>query len=465
MYAFPPFSLIHRCLQKVIEDRAQVSPCGSSMEVQTMVSNIIGPSDRSAMFTTNGPPLSSFSLGESAASSSQSPQLQVSRVASIRQSLLSQNISERVSKILLASRKERTEKQYESAWKQFCRWCHKKSVNLFSCHLDSILLYLSDLYEKGLQYRTIDSNRSAISMTHLPTDNVCVRAHPLVSRLMKGIFNICPAVPKYLKTWDVSVVLKYLISLSPAPFLSLKKLTLKLVMIIAIIKAFRADLLHKLDLQYRVYKKDGVLFRVPQVTKTGKPSKPTIEVFFPAFPQDRRLCVVNYLKNYKRKTAKYCSISGETRTPLFISFIKPDAPVSSTTISRWLKSGLALAGTDTALFQGHSVCSAAASTAKKLGVSSAKIMKVADWSRESMFLKFYYKPTKDTFLEGLFYHQSNPAVICVLRRLAAWCPVLHEAEFRTVQRLGTNMQYSTNSTICRMGTSPPTPTQFIIAIL
>ena len=110
-------------------------------------------------------------------------------------------------------------------------------------------------------------------------------------------------VPKYLKTWDVSVVLKYLISLSPAPLLSPKKLTLKLVMIMAIIKASRADLLHKLDLQYRVYKKDGVLFRVPQMTKTGKPCKPLIEVFFPAFSQDRRLCAVNYLKNYERKTS------------------------------------------------------------------------------------------------------------------------------------------------------------------
>ena len=46
-----------------------------------------------------------------------------------------------------------------------------------------------------------------------------------------------------------------------------------------------------------------------------------------------------------------------------------------------------------------------------------------------------------------------------------WCPVLDEAEFRIVQRLGTNLQYSTNSAICRMGTSPPTPTKFIVAIL
>ena len=62
-------------------------------------------------------------------------------MTSIRQSLLSQNIPERVSKIPLVLWKERTEKQYESAWKQFCRWCHKKSVNPFSYPLDSILQY------------------------------------------------------------------------------------------------------------------------------------------------------------------------------------------------------------------------------------------------------------------------------------------------------------------------------------
>ena len=219
MYAYPPFSLIHICLQKVIEDRAQVllvAPLWRSRPWYLILLDLL--TDQPCLLPMD-PLLVHLPWG-----SLPHPLLSHHnfRLDSIRQSLFSQNIPERVSKILLASWKERTEKQYESAWKQFCRWCHKKLVNLFSCYLDSILLYLSDLYEKGLQYRTINSHRSTISMTHLPIDNVCVGAHPLVSRLMKGIFNLRPAVPKYLKTWDVSVVLKYLISLSPAPFLLLK---------------------------------------------------------------------------------------------------------------------------------------------------------------------------------------------------------------------------------------------------
>ena len=31
---------------------------------------------------------------------------------------------------------------------------------------------------------------------HLPIDSVCVGVHPLVSRLMKGIFSLRPAIPK-----------------------------------------------------------------------------------------------------------------------------------------------------------------------------------------------------------------------------------------------------------------------------
>ena len=102
----------------------QGSHVASFWYILHMVANIIGPSDRSAMSAASGSSVSSSSLRESTAPSSQSPQPQGSHVASIRKSLCSQNIPERVSKILMASWKKRTEKEYESAWKQFCRWCH-----------------------------------------------------------------------------------------------------------------------------------------------------------------------------------------------------------------------------------------------------------------------------------------------------------------------------------------------------
>ena len=90
-------------------------------------------------------------------------------------------------KILQASWKPGTEKQYQSAWKQFFSWCSQRSCDPFCCSLNIISDYLVDLLYKGLEYKTINSLRSAISMTHLPVDGICVGSHPFISRLMKGI--------------------------------------------------------------------------------------------------------------------------------------------------------------------------------------------------------------------------------------------------------------------------------------
>ena len=45
------------------------------------------------------------------------------------------------------------------------------------------------------------------------------------------------------------------------------------------------------DLRFHYFKHDGVNFIIPTHTKTPGPTK-FKEIFFPAFPQDRRLCVV-----------------------------------------------------------------------------------------------------------------------------------------------------------------------------
>ena len=86
-----------------------------------------------------------------------------------------------------------------------------------------MLEFLTDLFDKGLQYQTINSYRSVISMTHLPADGFLIGSHPLVSRFMKGVFQSWPPCPRYVATWDISVVLSYLRTLSSKEELSLKE--------------------------------------------------------------------------------------------------------------------------------------------------------------------------------------------------------------------------------------------------
>ena len=369
----------------------------ASLEISTMVPSFTRNADGPTSTITPSCQITSSSNVPISSSPINRKENQSSRLACVGKSLKERGISERVSKILLSSWRSSTEKHYQSAWKLFDSWCFGKSEDPISCPVNIVLEFLTDLFDKGLQYRTINTYRSAISMTHLPLDDSLIGSHPLVSRFMKGVFQSRPLCPRYLATWDVSVVLSHLRSLSPKEDLSFKDITFKLTMLMALVGATRADTLHKLDLQFRVFKHDGVSFTIPQLTKTSNPKKPSLKLFFPAFPQDRRLCPVTYLKHYEGLTKEFRpEMSGNKPNPLFLSILSPHKPITSSTLSRWIKCILKDSGIDTSTFKGHSTRSAATSAARNKSVSVMDIMKVADWSNSNTFTKFYYKPIQSS---------------------------------------------------------------------
>ena len=139
-------------------------------------------------------------------------------------------------------------------------------------------------------------------MTHIPIEGGSIDSHPLISRFMKGIFELSPPTPRYLQTSDVFIGLKFLKTLSPKESISFKLLSYKVLMLCAPTSFNRADTLHKLELSFRIFKPDRVLFKPCSVSKTARPSKPLKDLFFPSSAQDRRLCITTYLKYYEEKT-------------------------------------------------------------------------------------------------------------------------------------------------------------------
>ena len=73
-------------------------------------------------------------------------------------------------------------------------------------------------------------------------------------------------------------------------------------------------------------------------------------------------------------------------------FPKPQKPVSTDTISRWLKTVLEKSGIDTSVFKGHSARAASASAAAKCKVPLSTILDNAGWSNAITFGRFYRKP-------------------------------------------------------------------------
>ena len=79
-----------------------------------------------------------------------------------------------------------------------------------------------------MQYRSVNTIRSAVSMTHEHIEGIPVGKHPLISQLLKGMYNLRPPQPRYSTTWDVDIVIRYLQSLGSNDGLSLKVLSQKL---------------------------------------------------------------------------------------------------------------------------------------------------------------------------------------------------------------------------------------------
>ena len=83
----------------------------------------------------------------------------------------------------------------------------------------------------------------------MPVDGVQLGKHPLISRLMKGVFHLRPPQPRYAGRWDVSKVLQFLEEKGNTESLSMKDLTYKLVMLVALANADRASDLCALDIR------------------------------------------------------------------------------------------------------------------------------------------------------------------------------------------------------------------------
>lgn len=236
--------------------------------------------------------------------------------------------------------------------------------------------------------------------------NITVGKHPLVRRFVKGVFQLRPALPRYVDTWDVNIVLNYLRGLPPADKLSLKQLTFKLTMLIALLSGQRTQLLYLLNINHITFAESHCQFYISAPLKHTRPGFHQEPVKLPAYPSDLRLCVVHTLVTYLDRTR---SLRG-SGTQLLISYIKPHRAVSVDTVSRWITSVLSAAGIDTKCYSAGSSRSASTSAAKRLCTPMDTILSAAGWSNCSTFAKFYDKPVNVQVFMGsaILNSQAKP---------------------------------------------------------
>ena len=316
----------------------------------------------------------------------------ISRVGCIRDRCQSGKLSNTATDLVLSSWRDKSTRSYNSSFNKWARWCAERDRNPISGPISDVANFLADLFEEGYQYRSINVYRSSISTTHDKVDGYSVGQHPTVTRLMRGVFNKRPPLSKYSYTWDVHKVTSYISNLDDNDKISLKLLSLKLVMLLALTRPSRSSDLSSLDLKYMKVLPDGIQFDPAELAKQSRPSKPVASFLVPAFPLDKRLCPKATIQAYLHRTESFRGTGSDRKSKLLLSYVKPHNPITSSSVARWLMSMLTSAGIDTSTFKAHSVRGASVSAAASAGLTSNQILHAADWSSESVFQRFYYKP-------------------------------------------------------------------------
>ena len=94
--------------------------------------------------------------------------------------------------------------------------------------------FLTEYLKTGLGHSSVNSAPSALSSIIRRVCNVLFGKSPLVFRLLKGVFNIRPALPRYVTTWDIIKIFTFIKSKPTVTNCDLKTLFLKLVILLCL---------------------------------------------------------------------------------------------------------------------------------------------------------------------------------------------------------------------------------------
>lgn len=107
-------------------------------------------------------------------------------------------------------------KRYKTFGKRWFQYCGEKSVDPFCATIETVAEFSTYLFHQGLRYSPINIARMALSSVGLIFDGFSVRCHPLVIRLMKGVFLDHQNQNMYIHV--MYLCFKYLRKLSPVKF-------------------------------------------------------------------------------------------------------------------------------------------------------------------------------------------------------------------------------------------------------
>ncbi|XP_052751844.1 uncharacterized protein LOC128199980 [Galleria mellonella] len=307
----------------------------------------------------------------------------------IREGFSKQGVPKAAVDVMISSLSRNTISQYNSSLRKWWEYCNQNHCDFYEVNLSSLLIFLTECFQSGSSYGTLNNHRSAISL--ISSNNI--GHNEKIKRFFKGIFKLKPVFPRYIVTWDTNIVLNHLANLSNDS-INLEMLSKKLVMLLALATGQRTQTLSLIKISNITYYNDRIVIAISDLIKTSGIGRRQPVLNLPFFNSRPSICPAATLKFYVASTS---FVRPNDVDHLILTSRKPYKAVSSQTLGRWIKLTLQESGIDTSIFGAHSTRHASTSAASRAGLSVDVIRKVAGWSDQSaVFANFYNRPIIDT---------------------------------------------------------------------
>lgn len=287
---------------------------------------------------------------------------------------------QKAANLIINSLRTSSKKQYSVYVTKFLMFISKPLQN---CDVTDLIKFIECIYSKGCGYSACNTARSAVSTLFSLLFNKPMGQHYLVSRLLKGIFNSRPSLPRYSRIWDPDILLKSLdFDSSKSTLLGLSQ---KLVTLLTLLSSQRVATIAGIQVTDVCWDDKYVSIHIQDTIKQSRPGAHQAPLSFQKF-HNRNLCVYSLLQLYLDKTKGIRGNIGD----LWLTTTLPTRKTSKQTLSNWIRLCLERAGLQK--FGPHSLRAASASKAAMKKVPLDHILKAGGWSSDSVFARFYDLP-------------------------------------------------------------------------
>ena len=248
-YAFPPFALLPRVLEKVASDRASlllIAPFWPKRPWFPRLQSLLAGQPRSL------PVFRAFYVSHFSDSAPQSRGSTSYTLAALRSAGREAGLSVRAAELAASHLRPSSRATYDSRFGSFVKWCSTRQIDPYHAPLRAVADFLIHLFDDKKALSTIASHRTAIGTMHSGfPDGSSVSSSVHLSRLLRSFFLSRPPERTLVPPWSLHAVLRALAKppFEPLAQASFLHLTVKTVFMVAVASGQRRSTLHALTLE------------------------------------------------------------------------------------------------------------------------------------------------------------------------------------------------------------------------